>query len=220
KTDLTSILQNFGVSFSGNVVVDPAQSVPQDPRVVVVNSYGNSPITQDLRDLTFFPLTTDILSPATPPTGTAIVQLAQSSSSSWGNTDPNQIQQQSSDPKGPLHLAVSIDTGASSTPDPNNPQATPPPPANPNANRVVLFGSPDLISNNSLQQVPGNSTLFENAANWAVEEDNLINIQVPDTTPRTLVLTSSQMNLIAYSSFLFLPLAVLAAGAAVWWTRR
>jgi ABC-type uncharacterized transport system involved in gliding motility auxiliary subunit len=220
KTDLSSILQNFGVGFSGNVVVDPAQSVPQDPRVVVVNSYGNSPITQGLRDLTFFPLTTDITSPATPPAGTTIVQLAQSSSSSWGNTDPNQIQQQSSDPKGPLNLAVSVDTGATSTPNPNNPAATPPPPANPNANRVVLFGSPDLISNNSLQQVPGNATLFENSANWVVEEDNLINIQVPDTTPRTLVLTSSQMNLIAYSSFLFLPLAVLAAGAAVWWTRR
>ena len=42
----------------------------------------------------------------------------------------------------------------------------------------------------------------------------------PDTTPRTLVLTAPQMNLVAYSSFLFLPLAVLAAGAAVWWTRR
>jgi hypothetical protein len=25
---------------------------------------------------------------------------------------------------------------------------------------------------------------------------------------------------VAYSSFLFLPLAVLAAGAAVWWFRR
>jgi ABC-type uncharacterized transport system involved in gliding motility auxiliary subunit len=218
KADLSSVLQNFQVAFTGNVVVDPAKSVPQDPRVVVVDSYGNSPITQNLRDLTFFPLTTNITSPATPPSGTAIVNLAQSSSSSWGNTDPNQIQQQPSDPKGPLALAVSVDTGASPSSQ-TNPGATPPP-ANPNANRMVLFGSPDLISNNSLQQVPGNSTLFENSANWVVEEDNLINVRVPDTTPRTLVLTSSQMNLIAYSSFLFLPLAVLAAGAAVWWTRR
>ena len=68
--------------------------------------------------------------------------------------------------------------------------------------------------------MPGNATLFLNSANWVVEEDNLIDIRAPDTTPRTLVLTGSQMNLIAYSSFLFLPLAVLAAGAAVWWTRR
>ena len=86
--------------------------------------------------------------------------------------------------------------------------------------RLVLIGSPDLISNNSLQQVPGNQTLFLNAANWVAEEDNLINVRAPDNTPRTLVLTGTQMNMIAYSSFLFLPLAVLAAGAAVWWTRR
>ena len=50
--------------------------------------------------------------------------------------------------------------------------------------------------------------------------NKFINVRVPDTTPRSIVVTSSQMNLIAYSSFLFLPLAVLAAGAAVWWTRR
>jgi len=219
KTDLSSVLQNYGVGFSGNVVVDPAKSVPQDPRVVVVDSYGNQTITQSLRDLTFFPLTTSISYPSSPPAGMTITPLAQSSTSSWGNTDPSQIQQQASDPKGPLALAVSVDTGSSSPSSQTNPGATPTPP-NPNANRIVLFGSPDLISNNSLQQVPGNSTLFENSANWVVEEDNLINVRVPDTTPRTLVLTSSQMNLIAYSSFLFLPLAVLAAGAAVWWTRR
>jgi len=219
KTDLSSILQNFQVAFSGNVVVDPAQSVPQDPRVVVVNQYGSSPITQDLRAITFFPLTTNITSPAAGSSATGIVQLAQSSSASWGNTNPNQIQQQPTDPKGPLTLALSVDSGISPPNSQTTPGATPTPP-NPNANRMVLFGSPDLISNNSLEQVPGNATLFENSANWVVEEDNLINVRVPDNTPRTLVLTGSQMNLIAYSSFLFLPLAVLAAGAAVWWTRR
>jgi len=218
KTDLSSILQNYQVGFSGNVVVDPAKSVPQDPRVVVVDSYGTQAITQDLRDLTFFPLTTSITYPTAPPAGLTITPLAQSSPSSWGNTNTQQIQQGPNDPKGPLALAVAIDAGSSSSNQSTLPGATPTP--TPNAARLVLFGSPDLISNNSLQQVPGNSTLFENAVNWVVAEDNLINVRVPDTTPRTLVLTSSQMNLIAYSSFLFLPLAVLAAGAAVWWTRR
>jgi ABC-type uncharacterized transport system involved in gliding motility auxiliary subunit len=217
KTDLSSVLQNYQVSFSGNTVVDPVKSVPQDPRVVVIDSYGNHAVTQDLRALTFFPLTTSISYPATPPAGMAITALAQSSPTSWGNTNPQQIQQQPSDPKGPLPVAVAIDAGAA--PAANTPPGAAPPPT-PNAARIVLFGSPDLISDNSLQQVPGNGTLFENAANWVVSEDNLINVRVPDTTPRTLVLTGSQMNLIAYSSFLFLPLAVLAAGAAVWWTRR
>ena len=86
--------------------------------------------------------------------------------------------------------------------------------------RLVLIGTPELISNNSLQQVPGNQTLFLNSVNWVAEQDSLIDVRAPDTTPRQVVLTGPQMNLVAYSSFLFLPLAVLAAGAAVWWTRR
>ncbi len=219
KTDLSSILQNYGVAFSGNVVIDPVKSVPQDPRVVVVDSYGTQAITQDLRDLTFFPLSTNITYPSTPPSGMTITPLAQSSPSSWASSNFQQLQpEQASDPKGPLALAVAVDAGSSSSSSSTAPGATPAS-TSPSA-RIVLIGSPDLISDNSLQQVPGNSTLFLNAANWVAEEDNLINVRVPDTTPRTLVLTSSQMNLIAYSSFLFLPLAVLAAGAAVWWTRR
>jgi ABC-type uncharacterized transport system involved in gliding motility auxiliary subunit len=220
KADFSSILQDFQVSFSGNTVFDPTQSVPQDPRVVVVNSYGSQTITQDLRDLSFFPLTTSINYPTTSPDGTTVTALAQSSASSWGSTDPTQTQQQSTDPKGPLALAVSVDAGASTPPPTSSGLPPTPTPTATNAPRLVLIGSPDLISNNSLQQVPGNETLFVNSVNWVTDEDNLINIKAPDTTPRNLVLTSSQMNLIAYSSFLFLPLAVLAAGAAVWWTRR
>jgi ABC-type uncharacterized transport system involved in gliding motility auxiliary subunit len=211
KADFSDLLQNYQIGFSGNVVVDPAKSVPQDPRVVVVNGYGTHPVTQDLRDLTFFPLTTNITYPSSPPGGLTVTALAQSTDSSWGNTNPQQIQQQPSDPKGPLALAVAVDASASVTAATSGTS---------NGARLVMIGSPDLISNNSLQQVPGNQTLFLNSVNWVSQQDNLINIRVPDTTPRQLVLTGSQMNLIAYSSFLFLPLAVLAVGAAVWWTRR
>jgi hypothetical protein len=48
----------------------------------------------------------------------------------------------------------------------------------------------------------------------------LIDIRAPDTTPRNMVLTGPQMDLVRNTSLIFLPLAVLAAGAAVWWTRR
>jgi ABC-type uncharacterized transport system involved in gliding motility auxiliary subunit len=142
--------------------------------------------------------------------------LAQTSNQSWGNTNPQQVQKQDSDPQGPLAIAVAIDTGAPSSSATGAAPAT----SSPNSSRLVLIGSPDLISNNSLQQVPGNQTLFLNSINWVAEQDNLIDVRAPDTTPRTLVLTGQQMNLVAYSSFLFLPLAVLVAGAAVWWTRR
>src|ERR687885_280526 len=112
KTDLNDLLQNYQVAFTSNVVIDPAKSVPQDPRVVVVDSYGTHAITQDLRSLTFFPLTDNITYPSTPPQGVTVTPLAQSSDQSWGNTNLQQIQQQPSDPKGPLALAVAEDAGA------------------------------------------------------------------------------------------------------------
>jgi len=204
KTDLSDLLQPYQVAINPTVVIDPANGLPQDPRVIVVNQYGNSPITQDLRDLTFFPVTSYITY-ASGGQNLTQVALAQSSDQSWANSNPQQIQRQDSDAKGPLALAVSVENT---------------PAAGGKGVRIVLFGSPDLVSNNSLQQVPGNQTLFLNSANWVAEQDNLIDIRAPDTSPRTVVLTAPQMNLVAYSSFLFLPLAVLAIGAAVWWTRR
>jgi ABC-type uncharacterized transport system involved in gliding motility auxiliary subunit len=208
-------LQPYGVAFTGNVVFDPAQSVQQDPRVLVVTGYGTHAITRDLRDLTFFPFTTNITYPASPAGGGSVVALAQSSDSSWADSNPQQPQKQASDATGPLAVAVAIDAGAASS----NP-ATGTTSSTSNAARVVLIGSPDLISNNSLQQVPGNQTLFLNSVNWVAQQDNLIDVRAPDTTPRTLVLTGQQMTMIGISSAALLPLAVLAAGAAVWWTRR
>src|SRR5579859_1996157 len=82
KTDLNDLLQPYGVAFTGNVVFDPAQSVPQDPRVIVVTAYGTHAITTDLRDLTFFPFTTNITYPASAQGGNTVVALAQSSDSS------------------------------------------------------------------------------------------------------------------------------------------
>jgi hypothetical protein len=48
----------------------------------------------------------------------------------------------------------------------------------------------------------------------------VIDIRPPDTTPRQLSLIGWQMNLIGVVSAILLPLAILAAGASVWWTRR
>ncbi|MBV9170239.1 MAG: GldG family protein [Chloroflexi bacterium] len=218
KAGLNDLFQQYEVAFTGNLVVDPQNGLPQDPRVVVVDSYGQHEITQNMRDLTFFPASTNITYPSQPTGGASIVALAQSSNRSWGNTNTQQIQQQQSDPTGPLALAVAVDSTPPS--NPNGPAPTPTPGSAP-GNRLVLIGSPDLVSNNALQQVPGNETFFENSANWVANQDTLINVRPPDTSnTHSMVLTGPQMNLVAYSSFLFLPLAVLAAGAAVWWTRR
>jgi ABC-type uncharacterized transport system involved in gliding motility auxiliary subunit len=212
KTDLSDLLQPYQVNFAGNVIVDPVMSAPQDARIIAANSYGTHAITKNLaQTLTFFPLSTSIAYPTGSQAGSSVTALAQSSDQSWGSANLQQPQRQDADPKGPLALAVAVDANASS--GAAAVQGT-------NAARIVLIGTPDLISNNSLQQVLGNQTLFLNAANWVAEQDNLIDIRPPDTTPRTLALIGWQLNLIAVSSVVLLPLAILAAGAAVWWTRR
>ena len=215
QTDLNDLLQPYAVSISGNVIVDPIMSAPQDPRIVAVTSYGSHPITKDLsQQLTFFPLATSINVPAASQTTPSVVALAKSSDQSWGSANLQQPQRQDSDPKGPLTLAVAVDRGGSSGASSTSSSS------GTNSSRIVIFGSPDLVSNTALQQVPGNQTLFLNAADWVAQQDNLINIRPPDTTPRTMALIGWQMNLIGVSSIVLLPLAILAAGAAVWWTRR
>jgi len=213
NANFNDLLQNYGISVSGNVVVDPVMSAPQDPRIIAVTSYGNSPITKDLsQTLTFFPLATTINAPNANSSNGTVTVLAQSSDQSWASSNLQNPQQQSTDPKGPLNLAVAVDPGATAAAaGATAPSGQP---------RLVVFGSPDLISNNSLSQVPGNQQLFLDAADWVAEQDNLIDIKAPDTTPRPLALIGWQSSLIAVSSVLLLPLAILAAGAAVWWSRR
>ncbi|GAC1325833.1 MAG: hypothetical protein NVSMB2_24600 [Chloroflexota bacterium] len=211
KADLNDLFAKYGVAFTGNVVIDTLRGLPQDPRVLVIDTYGSHAVTADMRDLSIFPIATNITYP-TGGAGATVTALAQSSDNSWGSSNLTQLQRQDADPKGPLALAVAIDAGgstsASSTGGPSG------------GSRLVLIGTPDLVSNNALQQVPGNQTLFLNAANWITQQDNLVNIQVPDTTPRSVILTSWQSNLVALSSVVLLPLALVAIGAAVWWTRR
>lgn len=210
KADLNDLFANYGVAFTGNVVIDSLRGLPQDPRVVVVDTYGTHAITTDMRDLTIFPVTTNITYPSGG-AGATVTALAQSSDNSWGSSNLTQLQRQDTDPKGPLALAVAVDAGGGAATGASGSSG---------GSRVVLIGTPDLVSNNALQQVPGNQTLFLNAANWVTQQDNLVNIQAPDTTPRSVILTSWQSNLVALSSVVLLPLALVAIGAAVWWTRR
>jgi ABC-type uncharacterized transport system involved in gliding motility auxiliary subunit len=199
------------VRIVGNVIVDPVNSLPQDPRLIAANTYPSHAITKTLaQTITVFPLSTSFSYPSTQQGGPSVTALVQSSDQSWGSANLQQPQRQESDPKGPLAVAVAIDAGGSSGAAP----------AGTNSARIVLLGSADLISNNSLQQVIGNQTLFLNAANWVAEQDNLIDIRPPDTKPRTMTLIGWQLNLVAVSSVVLLPLAILAAGAAVWWVRR
>jgi ABC-type uncharacterized transport system involved in gliding motility auxiliary subunit len=220
KTDLSALLSPYGVAFTKNLVIDPTANYLGDVRVPVVQSYGKHPTTDNLRIASFFPGTTNITYPADAGNGTTITAIAQTSDQSWGNTDPQQIRKQDSDPKGPLTVALAIERPLDTSAAPPQQPGQPPSDTGGKKTRLYLVGTANLVANAFLNVSSGNEDLFLNASNWLAEEDNLINIKPPDTISRTMLLTGWQLNLVMYSSLLFLPLLVLAAGAAVWWTRR
>jgi len=217
QADFNDLLSQYQVNVNTNqLVVDPAQPFLNDPRVPVVDDYGAHAITKDLRLATFYPGTGSITIPTQSTGNATVVALAQSSDQSWGNTNQQQIQRADSDPKGPLPLAVAIEANGAPPPA-TNPTGTPPPS---NGARIVVVATPNIVANRFLSVSSGNQDLFLDSANWLANEDNLISIRAADTTSRQMLLTGPQINLLKFSSFLFLPLAVLAVGVAVWWVRR
>jgi ABC-type uncharacterized transport system involved in gliding motility auxiliary subunit len=216
KADFSELLSPYGVSFSQNLVVDPSQNYLGDVRVPVVSKYGTHATTQGLRVATFYPGTTNMAYPQDSPGG-SLTAIAQTSDQSWGNTSQQQIQKQDSDPKGPLTIALAVEQPVGGAPVAQTQTA---PGQGGKKTRIYLVGTANLVANAFLSVSSGNEDLFLNAANWLAAEDNLINVKVPETISRTMLLTGPQLNLVMYSSLLFLPALVLAAGVAVWWTRR
>lgn len=213
QANFNDLLSKYQVSVNSNlIVVDPQKPFLNDVRVPVVDSYGSHAITKDLRLATFYPVVGSISVPSGSTGDATVVALAQSSDQSWGNTNQQQIVKADTDPRGPLPLAVAIEANSAGGASQGG--------ASPGGARIVVVASANLVANRFLQVASGNQDLFLDAANWLASEDNLISIRPPDTTSRQMLLTGPQLNLLKFSSFLFLPLAVLAAGAAVWWTRR
>lgn len=204
---LSSLLNQMGLQLDNNVVVDPARSFFGDAGTPLVADFRFHTITQDLSGLTvFFPLARSISRTGEPPSGVSVTELAQSSSRSWGETNLQQrpAKPDSDDPRGPLTLAAVV-TG-------------------PEDSRLAVFGDSDFVSNNVLTQVRGsfgNPDLFRNTVNWLTESENLIAIgPKPPENRQIRPLTGGEQNLLLITFAGLLPLGVLLAGGAVWWSRR
>ena len=201
------------------VDTDPNAFAFRSPFNPVVSRFPVHKITEQL-PLVLFPSTTYVNVPRDTPRGATITSLAQTSDRSWAETDeaalrdPQAIRfDEGADIRGPLTLAVAVetrpDTAPGSEPDLTTPQA-----------RLVILGTSRLVANQVFSLNLGNRDFFLNAANWLAEAEELISIRAKPTDNRTLFLTGAQQNTVLYSTVIFLPLAVIAAGAAVWWSRR
>jgi ABC-type uncharacterized transport system involved in gliding motility auxiliary subunit len=217
---LGQIAAKWGIEIGQSYVVDTDRNAffrtPFNP---VVNQFPVHKITEQMPSV-LFPATTYLTAPKDTPQGSVITALARTTDRGWAETDeaalrdPQAIRlDEGADIPGPHTLALAVEirpqTAPGAEPDPNAPKT-----------RMVLFGTSRLVANEVFQLPVGNRDLFLNAANWLAEADELISIRAKPTDNRTMFLTGAQMNMVLYSSVIFLPLLVLAGGAAVWWSRR
>lgn len=206
RTILEPIAEHYGVTIGDGVVIDTAQSLPNDPLTPLINRYQFSPVTKDLPELLFQDATT--MTPMqTAPAGLQVQPLAQTTEQSWLNTDPKVIHfNKGVDPQGPLTVVTSVTkagTGADKA-----------------ETRIVFVGDVAFAVNAVITYAPGNQTLLTNAANWLTSNEDLIQVQAKVPTDQTMVLSNTQLNVLLYGSAVFLPILVLAAGVLVWWNRR
>src|SRR5205823_5236980 len=142
------LVDRWGLSFSG-VVVDTASFLQigqrANPLVPVIQKYGTHPVTRDLTQSglpSVFVEATAINVPTDRQTGVTITKLVESSDRSYtkpvGVTDFNFVEGE--DPRGPLTMAVAVESDAANAPPP--PPATEgnaPAPPQPKT-RAVIFG--------------------------------------------------------------------------------
>jgi len=217
EVTFAELLDRWGLTLRRDIVVDPASSFFGDVATPLVSRFPYHTITKDLGGLTtFFPLAGSIGRADEMPEGVLVNSLVQTSAQSWGETERESQRAQLDegvDTRGPLDLAVAATLDLPAKEDSEEtPRA-----------RLVLMGDADLVANDVLQAVRGsfgNADLFLNAVSWLAEEESLISIRATQPTQRMVYLTGPQVRLIMYTSILFLPALVVAAGVWVWWRRR
>lgn len=208
--------ENFGVRFTGDLIVDPTLSV-QSPLIPVATDFSSANyITQNFRpnqEGIVFELPHSIEIAPTLPANVTVDELAKTSAESFAKQDiqavlqsDGAIQAEESDPKGPFVLAVAAENSATGA-------------------RVVLFGSESIPANNfALGSGIVNLDAAFNSLVWATRFNDFfstVNVQSAARPQDAPVFASDQtLRGIQLFTLFLLPFGVLAIGFLVWWNNR
>jgi len=206
---LKDLMSRWSVDVGNNIVVDATgmgRLLGMGPAAPLVTNYGNHPITEHMRVMTFFPLVRSVSPAEKPAEGLTVDKLLQTNERSWGETDMKGGEakyDEGKDLKGPVSIGVAVtkDVG-------QNKKA-----------RLVVYGDSDFASNQYYAQA-GNGNLFTNTLNWLARDENFISIKPKSQDDRRLEMTEAQGRLVTYVVVLLLPAGILLSGISVWMKRR
>ncbi|MCB8929016.1 MAG: Gldg family protein [Ardenticatenaceae bacterium] len=204
---LAWLQDSWGITLRNDLIIDAslAQAGQTIGLTFIGAQYGDSPITQDLAQFgTIFNVARSIATEL--PGDVTAVNLITTSELAWGETNFEQminageVSPDAEDAAGQLTVALSALNTTSGA-------------------RLVVFGDTDFLSNSFIQQ-GGNSFLFENAANWLVDDVVSIQLSARESIPRQVTITQSQLTLLQLVSIFLTPGLLALAGVWVWVSRR
>lgn len=238
---LKGLLVKYGIDWKPKMTVYEANRLQQlaggNPLSPIVTSYdAGHEITQDLRQLTIFPIPSPVEKAANFPTNIRVTSLFSSSHRSLEvhlMGDKVKVDQ-AKDRKGPISLAVAasgkIEEGtrggglkpgekkdqAKAEPDKDEKKET----GNKDTEfRLVAVGDADFASN-GMRKFGVNSDLFQNILSWLAKEEDLIAIRSRPTDTSEFEITEERIRVINLASVVFAPFGMFIAGIMVWLKRR
>jgi ABC-type uncharacterized transport system involved in gliding motility auxiliary subunit len=210
QTELDPLLTHYGLGLGPGVLVDLQDRLAQgDLTALLVRTFTEHEITQDLNAAVLFPLARHITFDEQAGKNWDYVPLARTSANSWAETN---LQgrvvslNEKEDVKGPLPMAAAL--APKSQPEEGKPRPA-----------IVVVGN-STFATNSFFNFPGNSDFFLHAAGWLAEERDLISIAPKEPALRPFMPNPTQERTLLYIQVLFLPIMTFLTGIMVWRKRR
>ena len=210
QTGLESLLGRWGLGLGPGVLVDLRDRLAQgDLTALLVRTFTEHEITQDLTSAVLFPLSRHITFDEQVGKEWEYVPLARTSANSWAETNMQGrvvSLNEKEDVKGPLPMAVSL--APKKAPEEGKPRPA-----------IVVIGN-STFATNAFFNFPGNSDFFLHTAGWLAEERDLISIAPKEPALRPFTPNPTEERTLLYIQVIFLPLMTFLTGMLVWRKRR
>jgi gliding motility-associatede transport system auxiliary component len=210
QTGLEPWLSHWGLGLGPGVLVDLQDRLAQgDLTALLVRTFTEHEITQDLTSAVLFPLSRHITFDEQTGKDWDYVPLARTSPNSWAETNMQGrvvSLNEKEDIKGPLPMAAAL--APRKAPEEGKPRPA-----------IVVVGN-STFATNAFFNFPGNSDFFLHTVGWLAEERDLISIAPKEPALRPFTPNPTQERVLLYVQVVFLPLMTFLTGMMVWRKRR
>ena len=174
----------------------------KNERFIVTDVYPQHPITEGLKLMTLFPMTSALEIRGTSPFKAEA--LLNSSPKATLSTTTHETKR--------LSKAETTQTFTFA-------YALTHPLSDQHQQRGIIIGDSDFLTNAYINQV-GNLDLGLRLLSWLVHEDNFIKIPAKNTVDKQLQFTDTQVSILSFLFLIFIPLILITSGLFIWQRRK